>query len=198
MGKIEENKKLIEEALLSSAFKLFTEKGVNNTSISEKVKNAKLAKWTFYLYFKDKYDIQDRLIEDYSNKIFENANNKLIQEECESLEECVIFIADNIIDQFIENPALLKFISKNLSWAAFSNIRIAGMDNKNYMDILEDIIYESGRKFRQKKLMSYMIVELINSTCYNVILNKSPVEIDELKPELYKAIKGIIAQFEIE
>lgn len=198
MGKIEENKKLKEEALLSSAFKLFTEKGVNNTSISEIVKNAKLAKGTFYLYFKDKYDIQDRLIEDYSNKIFENANNKLIQEECESLEECVIFIADNIIDQFIENPALLKFISKNLSWAAFSNIRIAGMDNKNYMDILEDIIYESGRKFRQKKLMSYMIVELINSTCYNVILNKSPVEIDELKPELYKAIKGIIAQFEIE
>lgn len=33
--------------MLASAFKLFTEKGINNTSISEIVKNAKMAKGTF-------------------------------------------------------------------------------------------------------------------------------------------------------
>ena len=65
------------------------------------------------------------------------------------------------------------------------------------MDIFEEIIHESGRKFRQEKLMVFMIVELINSTCYNVILSKSPVEIDELKPELYETIRRIISQFEM-
>ena len=54
MGKLDENKKIKQEALLSSAFKLFTEKGINNTSISDIVSSAKLAKGTFYLYFKDK------------------------------------------------------------------------------------------------------------------------------------------------
>lgn len=197
MGKIDENKKLKKGALFASAFKLFTEKGVNNTSISEIVKGANMAKGTFYLYFKDKFDIHDRLIEYQSNKIFEIADEELNKADCKSLEECVIFIADNIIGQLEKNPALLKFISKNLSWAVFSNIRIAGRDNKNCMDIFEEIIQESGRKFRQEKLMVFMIVELINSTCYNVILSKSPVKIDELKPELYETIRRIISQFEI-
>ena len=49
MSKVEEKKKNKQEALLASAFKLFTEKGINNTSISEIVKNAKMAKGTFYL-----------------------------------------------------------------------------------------------------------------------------------------------------
>ena len=43
MSKVEEKKKNKQEALLASAFKLFTEKGINNTSISEIVKNAKMA-----------------------------------------------------------------------------------------------------------------------------------------------------------
>ena len=74
MSKIEEKKKNKQDALLASAFKLFTEKGINNTSISEIVKNAKMAKGTFYLYFKDKYDIRDRLITHKADKLFENAN----------------------------------------------------------------------------------------------------------------------------
>lgn len=42
MSKIEEKKKNKQDALLASAFKLFTEKGINNTSISEIVK---MQKW---------------------------------------------------------------------------------------------------------------------------------------------------------
>lgn len=60
--KIEENKEEKEHKLLDSAFKLFTEKGVKNTSIQEIVDKAGVAKGTFYLYFKDKYDVQDFLI----------------------------------------------------------------------------------------------------------------------------------------
>ena len=51
MGKLDEKKKIKQEALLSSAFKLFTEKGINNTSIADIASSAKLAKGTFYLYF---------------------------------------------------------------------------------------------------------------------------------------------------
>ena len=197
MGKLDDKKKQKRDSLLMAAFTLFTQKGINDTSISDIAKKANMAKGTFYLYFKDKFDIHDRLIEYQSNKIFEIADEELNKADCKSLEECVIFIADNIIGQLEKNPALLKFSSKNLSWAVFSNIRIAGRDNKNCMDIFEEIIHDSGRKFGEEKLMVFMIVELINSTCYNVILSKSPVEIDELKPELYETIRRIISQFEI-
>jgi len=197
LGKLDEKKRIKQEALLSSAFKLFTEKGINNTSIADIVSSAKLAKGTFYLYFKDKYDIRDRLITNQGNRLFENANRALLESGCSSLEDCVIFIADNIIGQLNKNQALLKFISKNLSWAVFSNIRISGMDNKNCIDIFREIISKSGRHFRSEDMMVFMIVELVNSTCYSTIIYKSPVTLEGLKPDLYEAIRRIIAQFEI-
>ena len=57
MGKIELNKLQKQTSLLNTAYELFTTKGVNKTSIAEISKAAGIAKGTFYLYFKDKYDI---------------------------------------------------------------------------------------------------------------------------------------------
>lgn len=200
MGKIEDKKKQKKEALLASAFQLFTEKGIDNTSVSEIAKNANMAKGTFYLYFKDKYEVQDCLIAYQANLIFEKANKQLshqiLEKTYHSFEECIIFLVDYVIDQLNENPTLLRFISKNLSWGVFSNIRIAGMDNKNCMDVFDSLLEESKKKYRQKELMIYMIVELVNSTCYNVILHKAPVKIEELKEELYITIQKILHQFE--
>ena len=73
----EENKKEKEEKLLNTAFKLFTEKGIKDTSIQEIVDNAEVAKGTFYLYFKDKYEIRDILIAKKSHKLFHEALEKL-------------------------------------------------------------------------------------------------------------------------
>ena len=42
-----------------------------------------------------------------------------------------------------------------------------------------------------------MIVELVNSTCYNVILHGEPVGLDELKKEVYQLIPAIIKNQEI-
>lgn len=200
MSKIDDKKREKKEALLASAFELFTEKGIQNTSISEIVKRAKMAKGTFYLYFKDKFDIKDQLITAKASALFDKANEELRlyeEESWGSLEDGIVALAGHIADQLNENPLLLRFISKNLSWGIFSNIRIAGMANRNCMDIFEDLLHRSGRKFRQQDLMIYMIVELVNATCYNVILQKQPVTLEELKPDLNRAICNLIQQFEI-
>ena len=62
MGKAEENKLKKRESLLNTAFELFTTKGIHDTSISDIVEKAGVAKGTFYLYFKDKYDINNKLV----------------------------------------------------------------------------------------------------------------------------------------
>ena len=59
-----------QKRLLDSGFKLFTENGIVNTSIQNIVDQAKMAKGTFYLYFKDKYDILNKIILKKSNQIF--------------------------------------------------------------------------------------------------------------------------------
>ena len=68
MKKVELNKKKKQDALLNTAYHLFTEKGFQKTSISDIVNEAGVAKGTFYLYFKDKLDIRNKLINKKSKK----------------------------------------------------------------------------------------------------------------------------------
>ena len=70
MGKLELNKKRKKSALYNTAFELFTTKGLAKTTISDIVENAGVAKGTFYLYFKDKYDIRNKLISHKAGELF--------------------------------------------------------------------------------------------------------------------------------
>ena len=65
-------------SLLDAAYKLFTTQGVNKTSVSEISKESGIAKGTFYLYFKDKYDIRNKLISHESSKLFTAAKIELL------------------------------------------------------------------------------------------------------------------------
>ena len=56
MGKLELNKKKKKDALFNTAFELFTTKGLTKLQFQIFVDQAGVAKGTFYLYFKDKYD----------------------------------------------------------------------------------------------------------------------------------------------
>ena len=108
---IQDKKKMKRDALLDSAFSLFTSKGINKTSISDIVDSSVVAKGTFYLYFKDKYDIRNMLISHKASQLFHNADVALEKENINELSERIVFLADNIIDQLVENKHLLTFIS---------------------------------------------------------------------------------------
>ena len=73
MGKAEENKRKKRTALLSQAFSLFMNKGITNTTISEIVEQADVAKGTFYIYFKDKDDLIEKLITQKAEQLLINA-----------------------------------------------------------------------------------------------------------------------------
>ena len=76
MGKLELNKKRKKSALYNTAFELFTTKGLAKTTISDIVENAGVAKGTFYLYFKDKYDIRNKLISHKAGELFSEAHDR--------------------------------------------------------------------------------------------------------------------------
>ncbi len=107
--------------LLQTAFDLFTGKGFAKTTVSDIVNQAGLAKGTFYLYFKDKYDLRDKLIAYKACQLFDDAHKQLEETEINSLEEEILFLTDYIIDRFQKQQSLLKFLSKNLSWGVFQD-----------------------------------------------------------------------------
>ena len=51
------------------AKQVFSRKGFHNTTISEIIKQANIARGTFYLYFDSKRDIFDKLLEDFLDEI---------------------------------------------------------------------------------------------------------------------------------
>lgn len=199
MGKLDEKKKQKRDSLLAAAFALFTEKGINDTSISDIANEAKMAKGTFYLYFRDKFDIRDNLITSKAKELFLEATEEMNREKLQTLEDKVIYLADSIINRLNQNKMLLRFIAKNLSWGVFRSTLLLEeeTDGRSFYEGYQTLLDESGRQFRNPELMLYMIVELINSTCHNVILMQEPVTLEELKPELYGTIRDIIHRQEI-
>ena len=190
-----------ENRLLNTAFRLFSEKGIKETSIQEIVDNASVAKGTFYLYFKDKYDIRNKLISHQSGLVLSKALDDLkesrIEEQYSGLEgfkKTFLFIADNVINQFTENKALLTFISKNLSWAIFKKALTTNSadDSIDFRQAYYSLIERSGIQFKEPEIMLFMIIELISSISYSAILYNDPLDIDGLKPYLYNTINYII------
>ncbi|MCX4302686.1 MAG: TetR/AcrR family transcriptional regulator [Clostridia bacterium] len=186
-----------ENRLLNTAFKLFTEKGIKNTSIQDIVDNAEVGKGTFYLYFKDKYEIRDILIEKKSQKLFHDALNALRKTNIKDLTDQVIFIIDYIIDELKKKPLLLSFISKNLSWGIYTKTVQKLYDNQ---DIEEDSIFSLFQKgikdnniqLKNPEVTLFMIIELVSSTCFSSISYEQPLPIDEYKEYLFDTIRKLI------
>lgn len=197
MGKVENNKQQKLTNLLNTAFSLFTTQGVAKTTIAEISQKAGIAKGTFYLYFKDKYDIRNRLISHESSKLFKNAVAALEEKgEEQPFEEKIIFIIDYIIDALNENQKLLTFISKNLSWGIFKEAlttKVAS-DDINFKDVYFEMIKRAGVTLEQPEIMLFLIVELVSSSCYSAILYKEPADIDTIKPHLFQAVRSIIKE----
>ncbi len=198
MGKVDLNKKQKREALLNTAFDLFSSKGINETSISDIVNKAGVAKGTFYLYFRDKYDIRNFLISHKASQVFGTAYDALGKTDIENVEDKIVFMVDQIIQQLAQDKFLLTFISKNLSWGFFKTALIEKRndDDIDFLKIYTKMLNDSDRNFVDPEIMLFMIIELVSSTCYSAILYDEPVSLDKLKPYLYKEVRHIIKSHE--
>ena len=192
MGKLEDNKKIKREAILDAAFLLFTTKGLTKTSVADITSAAGVAKGTFYLYFKDKYDLRDKLIVLKSNETFQRAEEETKSREMADLEEHIIAMIDNILNQFVEDTTLLNFIAKNLSWGIFTNAVAGATEENNFYELYHAMFENSPVKYEKPEIMMYIIIEMISSSCYSSILNEEPVGIEELKPYLLQTVRQIM------
>lgn len=193
------DKKEKESKLLSTALDLFTKKGVNNTSIQDIADEAGVGKGTFYLYFKDKYDIRDKVIANCSSKLFSDALTALNNSYIQSFEDQIIFIINYILDELNKNKILLKLISKNLSFGLFNNT-ISNLSNLSNIENNPETLYEkfvnklneNNINLKNPKVTLFTIIELVSSTGFNSILYSEPLPLNEYKPYLYSIIRNIL------
>lgn len=197
MGKLELNKKKKEDALYNTAFELFTTKGTNKTTISDIVEKAGVAKGTFYLYFKDKYDIRNKLASHKTKDLFYAAYQAVRQNQISGFPAQLHFMIDHILDALRSNSQLLIFVSKNLSWNVFQEALDEKMPDSevNFYNKYLQLIEEGHQAYDHPDLMLFSVIELASSTCYNCILYQQPVPLEEYMPYLHRAIDGILSSY---
>lgn len=190
-GNLYLKKKKKELNLYNAAYEIFKNKGINNTSIDEIVKSAGVAKGTFYLYFKDKYDLVKKLILLKSSILIEKAYEKTKEKKFEQIEDMVLYFTEYIIDYFKENKLLLGIINKNFSYVIHKNKSL--MEKKAEIDeiisIFVEKLLERGFSEEEGKITLFMIIELVGSVCYSSIILGEPEEIEVIKPILFKKIR---------
>lgn len=197
-SKIIENKKIKENNLLQAAFNLFTKEDITNVSVNDIVKSAGVAKGTFYLYFKDKYDVRNKLISHKTGELFYHAHEALAQTDICDFEEQVHFIVDYILTELDRDHTLLLFISKNLSWGIFKGAFEEKMPDEDYhfYQSYLDMLSKSRVTYENPELLLFTIIELVGSSCYSCILYQQPVPLVQYRPYLHASITAIMKTFE--
>ena len=196
--KILQKKTKKRKDILDSSYELFTTTGFRNTSIRQIAMNAGVAKGTFYLYFDSKEDVRDELIKIRSSELLLKAMAALDEEKSNhgmNAADQVVFLSDYILNILRSDLTLLKFISKNLNWSTLYNSKSDDQDGIEVIDFhafIKDSLEKDGIKLKNPELVIYTILELLNSSCYNVILKEEPVSFEEYKPYLYDTIRMIV------
>lgn len=187
-------KKLIKEnRLLDAAYNLFIEKGITATAIDEIVKKAGVAKGTFYLYFKDKEDILEKLILKKSSEIVKKALQEVSSREFLSSVDKFLFFLEYIIDYLSKNKVLFRFLKKDFSWVFYKKIT----ENDQLVEIKkakEMFLKNLNTNYSQEELemVIFMILELVSSLTYSSIVNSEPAPIEKVKPLLLATVRKIL------
>ena len=198
MGKVEVNKKKKKNALYKTAFELFTTQGIAKTTISDIVNKAGVAKGTFYLYFKDKYDIRSKLVMHKAQELFYDAHIAMLKAQVTGFEPQIHFLVDYILDRMEGSPSLVDFFHKNLSMGIFINLLENDANDSGYHfgKSYREFFSQSGSSFyEQPELLLFAIIELVSGTAYSCIIQKQPVGMAEFRPFLHKSIDGILQAF---
>ncbi|EHJ01867.1 transcriptional regulator, TetR family [Clostridium sp. DL-VIII] len=191
----ERKKQLKEKELLLAAYNLFFKKGFEKTSIDDIAKNAGVAKGTFYLYFNDKHDILNKLILQKSNEIIKEALAKTNALGSEDYRERTLFFIEHIINYLKNNESLLRLINKNISWGLYRKAIMkpeAYNEVKKVLDLFINNLTNEGMNKEDAEMTLFMIFELVGSVCFTTIILKEPVDIESIKPLLFKKILAMI------
>ncbi len=194
ISKIERNKLNKEKSLFDAGYDLFINQGINDTSISQISKAAGVGKGTFYLYFKDKYDLLDRItirksseILNEAQKITEERQLTLFTDQVDCFIESILMILEN-------ERLLLKLIHKNLSWPLLQKA-IHDHDNiQSVYTMFKKGYIENILATENIDVSLYMIIELTGSIAYNAIIKQEPYDLETIKPHLFSTINKIIME----
>ena len=180
-------KNMRKDEIRNIARRLFFENGVKATSVNEIVKEAGIAKGTFYIYYSCKDDLIDEVFNSVSMDFIRHMFLDFENSREMSKDEAVDHIVDRAVEGFEENREFLEIMKNDIS------------NNKEFK-YKKNFIEQFKHKFEScvnvnlsegvldADVTLYIIVDMFIGACYNAIILGAPYTIGEVK----KNLKGII------
>ena len=192
MDKITKKKNEKYTKILDTALGLFEKNGTHLVSIDEIVKGAGVAKGTFYLYFKDRYDLISTLIIEKASKYMSLLSDEYEPRNFGDVSTSVHHYIEYISDFLQKNKTLCILIEKNLNTCVNAVAQTKeGPIKELYEKIFSELI-NCGVSEAEARAKLYLYIELIVSSCCNAIIRETPYTIEELKPHLCQLIESSI------
>ena len=192
MDKITKKKNEKYTKILDTALGLFEKNGTHLVSIDEIVKGAGVAKGTFYLYFKDRYDLISTLIIEKASKYMSLLSDEYEPRNFGDVSTSVRHYIEYISDFLQKNKTLCILIEKNLNTCVNAVAQTKeGPIKELYEKIFSELI-NCGVAEAEARAKLYLYIELFVSSCCNAIIRETPYTIEELKPHLCQIIESSI------
>ena len=179
------------EQIMQAAQVVFQKKGLEKTSVRDIMREAGFGLGTFYLYYKDKNDLKEKLVLNKAMDIIIGAERSCRAED--PVQRYIEFV-EYIIDFLIANPFDLELISKNITWALYTEIendqRLKEADStlKFILNKYQNLFTNSYSESQQLYILS-LTLEIMISTCKSALMEESILSIDEMKPVLFAVIR---------
>ncbi len=193
MGLIEQKKADKRRRLLESAYSLFAEQSAASTSIAEICEKSGIAKGTFYLYFKDKQDLEQALNSKISHSLYSDGLEYAVNHHTESAAENVVGLMNYLIGRYEEDKNLLKVLYRgglpefDLPQKEESGTNADFLNAKKFMEEDPALNGVDMDKFLKKLCVTF---SMVTDTAYYAILYQVPGTMEEMKLILEQMIRA--------
>lgn len=180
-----EKKQRIEEC----AMRLFMEKGIDETSINDIVKEVQYAKGTFYTYFKDKSALINELIVKKNIHIVNELLETARMESQRSQKSWSDVFLHTMIGYYKENPCTLRMLQRSFRFGESRELFLSQLQQGiHHLDAFMNEFQLQGESERDRWNRFLLLMEIIGIVCFHAIFYHQPDDIDHIEPLLYQML----------
>lgn len=185
------SKKPKENIIIDVAIESFREKGIEKSSIRYIMEKSGLGLGTFYLYFDDKKNLEERIVLRILTDLFYKADA-----DCHDKipSDRYISFIDYLIDELLKDPLKLELVTRNANWALYAKVENdsrfeeAESTLKFILSRFESLFDVKLPESEELYILS-LTLHIVLSTCKSSLMEESVLTIDQMKPVLFKIIK---------
>lgn len=170
-----------------SAITLFMEKGIEQTSVNDIVKDAHLAKGTFYNYYKDKTALIDEILVKKNATMLNDMMNYALQKSIQEHENCADIFLQQLICFYQENPNVLRMINRSFHIQRNQSEFIAQIRTHiQHFDEFLQAIHREQETAKETLNRFLLMMEITGFVCYNAIFYQQPDTMEHVAKLLYE------------